>query len=393
MTQGPDRSLFVASWLGWVLAVCALSFMGVATLAPQIAADTQLPREAVGWFAGLVWGAGLAASLVTGELVRRWGPWPVTRLCLAACALGALAMASGEAMLFVLAALLIGVGQGLEAPPASQLLSAHVRVDRRPFYFSLKQTGVQIGAVTASLLMPLLALAFGWRAALLAIAFVLLLTLMALGRVSRAAPQRRASSPSASAGSQAWWALLREQRDIRRLAFAACAFGATQVCLNTFIVTWLIADRELSLTSAGLFAAAAQAAGLLGRPLWGWLASQTGHSIRVLQALGALMSLCAITLGVLGSSLNDIALCVCVVLFGLSASGWNGVFLSEVAERCTAVPIAAATAAAMVPLYLGLIAGPLLFAAISQVAHFASGFIALAIAAALGTLWLPAARQ
>ena len=47
----------------------------------------------------------------------------------------------------------------------------------------------------------------------------------------------------------------------------------------------------------------------------------------------------------------------------------------------------------MVPLYLGLIVGPLLFAAIGQVAQFATSFIVLAVAAALGTLWLPAARR
>jgi len=206
MTQGRDRSLFMAGWLGWVLAACSLSFMGVATLAPHIVADTHLPREAVGWFAGLVWGAGLAASLVTGELVRRWGPWAVTRLCLASCALGALAMASGEVVLFVLAALLIGIGQGLEAPPASQLLTAYVKASRRALYFSLKQTGVQIGAVTASLAMPLLAYVLGWRAALLGVAILLLVTLLALGRVSRVAPESDALNASAPSGSRAWWA-------------------------------------------------------------------------------------------------------------------------------------------------------------------------------------------
>ena len=36
---------------------------------------------------------------------------------------------------------------------------------------------------------------------------------------------------------------------------AACAFGATQVCMNTFLVTWMVAVRDVPLTTAGALAA------------------------------------------------------------------------------------------------------------------------------------------
>lgn len=387
------RGPYVAAWLGFVLAGCSLAFMGVATLAPQIADDRGLPREAIGWFAGLVWTAGLVASLITEPLVARWGPWMVTRLCLVACTFGVLAMASGQVWLFIPAALLIGIGQGLEAPPSSQLLAHHVQGPRRPLYFSLKQTGVQVGAVSASLCLPALALSLGWRSALLLLGASLAVALLLVSRSARqypiAGPRGGVDPRSARQQSRSWLGVLQEHPDLRRLAVAACAFGATQVCMNAFLVSWMIAERQVSLTTAGVLAATAQAAGLVGRPLWGWVASHRAGSIGVLRWLGAMMSLCALLLGSAGAAMPATLLFLVVALFGLSASGWNGVFLSEVAARSDQTGVAAATAAAMVPLYLGLILGPITFAALSGLTVMSAGFLMLSGVAALGTLELP----
>ena len=395
MRDDANRGLAVAAWLGLVLAGCSLTFMGVATLAPRIAADSGLPPEAVGWYAGTVWSAGLVASFATAHLVARWGPWAVTRLCLLACAVGIAVMVSGNPWLFAVAAVLIGLGQGLEAPAASQLLAHHVVAARRPLYFSLKQMGVQVGAVVASLCMPLMALTFGWQVALGLVASVLLVTALLLSRPSKAfAMQDKTLGQAARsrAPGRSWLLVLRQHQDLRRLALAACTFGATQVCMNSFLVTWMMTQRDAGLTQAGLLAATAQGAGLIGRPLWGWVAGRHGGSIRVLRFLGLLMCLCAVGIGVWGSTMSPALLALTAALFGLSASGWNGVFLSEVATRSMGFDIAAGTAAAMVPLYGGLIAGPLLFAAVSHALDMSSGFVLLSVTAGCGTWMLTRLR-
>jgi MFS family permease len=388
------HSLAVSAWLGLVLAGCALAFMGVTALAPQIAAETGLSRESVGLFSGLAWASALGASLLTGALVRRVGPWAVARLCLLACALGLVGVVAGEPVLFWLGAVIIGVGHGLEAPPASQLLAHHVPPQRRPLFFSLKQTGVQVGAVAASLALPAIALLAGWRAALLTVAATLVVLALSLALPARryGMPAAPADTPGSDAGPS-WLSVLRSQPDLRRLAMAACAFGATQVCMNTFLVTWMVAVREVPLTTAGALAATAQGAGLVGRPLWGWVASRSGGAVQVLRGLGALMTVCALVLGWAGAELPGPLLAVVAAGFGLSASGWNGVFLSEVAARSAGQGIAATTAAAMVPQYLGLIGGPVLFAAISRVLDLSAGFMVLALLAGLGTLVVPAALR
>ena len=130
-----------------------------------------------------------------------------------------------------------------------------------------------------------------------------------------------------------WRKVLRANPALARLAIAAGAFGATQVCLNSFIVTFLVRERGLELAQAGWVAALTQGSGLVGRLLWGWVASRVLPSMSLLRALGCVMIVCALTLGTLGATMSMAALLPLAALFGLSASGWNGVFLAEVAER------------------------------------------------------------
>lgn len=386
----------MAAWLALVLAGCSVSFMGGAVLAPRILAEAGLPRETVGLYAGLVWTMALVASQSSASLVRRFGPWTVVRLCLVGCVAGLLAMVSGQPLLLLAGALLIGFGQGLEAPPSSQLLVHHVPAARRPFIFSLKQTGVQFGAVIASLGLPALALALGWRWALLAVCLTLTVLLVVLGGAARrhgGPPRMEGAGPGLRHAVWSWIGLLQRRPGLRRLGLAASTFGATQVCVNSFLVTWMVAVREVPLTTAGALAATAQGAGLIGRPLWGWVASRAGGGSRVLRGLGVVMALCALAMGLAGASLPGPALALLAAVFGLSASGWNGVFLSEVAVHGEGEEIAAATAATMVPLYLGLIAGPVAFAAISRSVDLSAGFLGLAVVAGIGSLLVPAARR
>jgi MFS family permease len=296
-------------------------------------------------------------------------------------------------VLFWLGAVLIGLGQGIETPPSSQVLGHHVPVARRPLFFSLKQSGVQVGAVLASLALPAVALAWGWRTALLAVIVVLAAVAASLRVPARRWPVPADAGPPASASVVrallGWARPLRRRPGLIGLTLAASAFGATQVCMNTFLVSWGVLERGLDLAAAGLLAATAQGAGLLARPLWGWVASRAAGPRPVLRALGATMAACGLVLGLFGSSSPAWLLLPLAACYGLSASGWNGVFLAEVATRSDPAEVAATSAAAMVPLFAGLVAGPLAFAAVGSQFGMSSGFVAIAALSILGTMMLP----
>ena len=186
-----------------------------------------------------------------------------------------------------------------------------------------------------------------------------------------------------------WARPLRRRRGLMPLALAASTFGATQICLNTFVVSWGVLERGLDLAGAGLLAATAQGAGLLARPLWGWVASRAIGPRRVLRGLGATMAACSLALGLFGAQWPAWLLLPLAAVFGLSASGWNGVFLAEVASRSEPAEVATTSAAAMVPLFAGLVVGPLAFATVGAQFSLSAGFVAIASLAVVGTMLLP----
>ncbi len=393
MTATRDASLPVSLWLGGVLVGASLSLVGVAALAPRILDAHGMAPTAIGVFSSVVWAAAILASAAGGPLVARLGAWQVSRAVPLLCAAGLLAVAAGEPVLFWLGAVLIGLGQGIETPPSSQLLGHHVPVAGRPLYFSLKQSGVQVGAVLASLALPAIALAWGWRAALLAVVVALVAVAASLRAPARRWPVPADGAPR-TAGSAlrallGWARPLRRRPGLMPLVLAASTFGATQVCLNTFIVSWAVLERGLDLAGAGLLAATAQGAGLLARPLWGWVASRPVGPRRVLRALGATMAACGLALGLFGTQPPAWLLVPLAAVFGLSASGWNGVFLAEVASRSEPAEVASTSAAAMVPLFAGLVVGPLAFAAVGVRFDLSGGFAAIAALSVVGTMMLP----
>ena len=74
------------------------------------------------------------------------------------------------------------------------------------------------------------------------------------------------------------------------------------------------------------------------------------------------------------------------LLFGLTASGWNGVFLAEVARLAPEGRVAEATGAVLTASYAGLLIGPLLVAAVAGFASLSASYAVLGIVALLMTI-------
>lgn len=385
-TSAPAVSL----WLGVVLAIAMTSLQVVPVLAPAVAADTGLSPAFVGWYSAGVWTVAMAGTAVAPALVARFGAWSASQICLLSCALGLVAAASGHPIGLLAAAALIGIAHGLEGPVASHLLSEHVPPQRRPLWFSIKQTGVQVGAVVASAALPAIAAVAGWRTAALAAALLAGFGLIALIQPKRV--YRDVQPPPASYRRLGMRALFEREPVLRHLAVTAAAFGAIQVCLNSFFVTYAVSERDASLVEAGAWLAAAQTGGLIGRVLWGWVSTRARATWPLLIGLGIVMASCSMLLGLRGTTLETLLLWPLLFTFGISASGWNGLLLAEVARLVPVHEAGSATAAVLMVMTIGLVAGPILFSAIAVSASFANAFMVWAGVGAIGVVSLLAAR-
>lgn len=386
----PD--LAAAAALHGVMVLSMAATLAIPVLAPAIAAETGLAPSLVGAYSFLTWSAAMLASSVAGTLIGLAGPVRVVQLSLAFSAAGLGAGASGSLIALALAPLFLGLGAGVETPASSEILARVTRPERRAFIFSLKQTGVQLGGIAAGIAFPATLATIGWRSGLGALAILLLAYAVALEPMRRRLARRHALVPPAQSAGPAVAYVLRSPA-LRTLSIASFAFHAMQVCLNTFLVTFLVAQHGLPLPLAGLLLSIAQLGGFVGRLGFGLVVGPRLPVLPLLVAIGFGMTACALVLGIAAGALHVAALGALCFLYGLTAAGWNGVFLAEIAREAPPGEIARVTGGVMVTAYAGLILGPVAFAATAAALTLGSGYVTLAVATAIGSTALARARR
>ena len=346
--------------LNWTMSIVAGSFFAVPTLAPVIAADLGVDAGVVGLYATVVFAVGMVSSLLGGPLAARLGAIRLLAICLG-CIAGAMVLAgAGSLAWLLLAAAVLGIGFGPETPASSLVLARIATGPRRPFVFSIKQTGNQVGGMLGSLSLPALLPLVGWRGGLwmfagLAVATIPLL--LVLRRRLEPPPVTDPRPPLAVLASSL--RLVLQTSALRRLAAASFGVSLAQTCMHTFLVSFAVIDRGFTLPVAALLLSACQVGGFVGRIGWGFIAGRFLPTRTVLGLIG------------LGAALGTIAIVTLpaefawlagpAFLLGLTASGWNGVFLAEVATLAPEGKVAEATGGMMTPSYVGLILGPMIF--------------------------------
>lgn len=383
------ESFLAAALLNAVMALLALGMFAVPVMAPSIAAEMALDAALVTSYAALLWAASIGTSIASGYLIARLGPIGVAQLCLVLAALGLGLAASGALATFALGAILIGLAHGAETPASSYLLAKITPLRQQPFVFSFKQTGVQIGGAASGFLFPALLLWVGWRGALLALVVVLALAAFALNQPRRYY-NRTYFSAAAASRSTIGRALATVWRDpaLRRLTLSSFAFVATQVCFNTFLVSYLVKEGGLSLPQAGSVLAAGQVGGLIGRLAWGAISGRLIKAPLLLAWVGIGMMAGVALLGSALHALSPSMLALLCFFLGLTASGWNGVYLAELARLAPREEVGRITGASFLIGSSGLILGPLVFGLIAARASFGHAYIAMAVFAFTGVVLL-----
>ncbi|MDH5263335.1 MAG: MFS transporter [Betaproteobacteria bacterium] len=379
--------------LAATLAVQLLVSMAVVTvpvLAPALARDTGVPPGFVGLFIALVYGAGMAASLASGALVRRYGAIRLSQACLVSCATGLACLATGAPALLAAAAVLLGLGYGPVTPASSHVLAKTTPPRMMALVFSLKQTGVPLGGAAAGAVVPALVAWGDWRAAALAVGAACLAT-VAIAQPLRASldADRDPSSRIAAHGLAGPLRYTLGDAALRRLAFCSFFFAALQLCLVTFLVTHLTLNLGFSLVEAGLMLSAAQGGGVVARIAWGAIADRWGRPMRLLGLVALAMGLAALaTAGFTpGWSMSAVA-AVCAA-FGATAIGWNGVYLAQIARLAPPGKAGDATGGSLVFTYGGALFGPPAFTGlVAAGASYAAAFVAVAVPAVACGLWL-----
>jgi fucose permease len=153
---------------------------------------------------------------------------------------------------------------------------------------------------------------------------------------------------------------------LRLLVISSFFFSATQVSLTTFLLPYLTSQLQLSLISAGLVFSAAQAAGVAGRIVWGYLADRRFAPPLMLGALALAGAAASIVAALIGPGVS-LALPMCLFMaYGAVAIGWNGVFLAAVAREAPAGQAGIATGGSLAITFFGAVVGAPAFGLMAQ---------------------------
>jgi predicted MFS family arabinose efflux permease len=212
--------------------------------------------------------------------------------------------------------------------------------------------------VAAGLFGPWLALELGWQMALIAVALLSLAIMAAISifrphwDTDRDTTEKFKVNPLKDA-SIVW-----KYKGLRWLSLSAFSFSAMQVGLSTFTVMMLVSDLSFTLIEAGAVLAGMQVAGVTGRILWGWLADRSGNPSSVLSTITLITIICALLMVLLDENTPTMVVCLLLATLGMTAIGWNGVYLAEIARLAPPGLISSATGASMFITYAGVMVGP-----------------------------------
>jgi MFS family permease len=167
-------SLSTSSYRWVVLLIATLVQVGVsilqqapAALGPILTEDLGLSRAQVGLLSSAIWGGMLIAMLPVGLLIDRRGERGAILAGVTIMALLALwaAQVSAFGWLLVLF-LLASLGASSSAPGGSKAIAAWFPRSQRGGAMGVRQTGVTMGGLAAALILPPVAVGFGWEVGL-----------------------------------------------------------------------------------------------------------------------------------------------------------------------------------------------------------------------------------
>ncbi|MDA8216028.1 MAG: MFS transporter [Dehalococcoidales bacterium] len=368
-TTRQRKGLFAATLAQMMVATSSLA---LAPLASLIQADFGLTRAEL----GVMLAAGATGSVIiampSGWLSDILG---VRRVVFTGLVWGGLVFATvsltGSAPLALLLVLCSGLGTGVISPATTKGILYWFPARFRGTAMGIKQTGYALGGAATAAILPTLALSLGgWRQAVLAVGVVATCMAVVYLLLYSEHPQQT----YAGVGQPSGLAMIRlVSTDPRILSLAALAFcyGYNQSTLMGYLSLYLQETLSMSIVVAGGFLMLAQVSGAAGRLGWGIISDRFFGSRRapVLAFVTALCGVTSLIFGTLAPVVPSLALGALVVLFGLTAVGWSGLYHVFAGETAGREKAGTAVGLCLMVCSVGSVLGPPIFGFIVDATH------------------------
>lgn len=341
-----------------------MNYMTVGTLAPFIQPELKLSSAQVGFLCSAMTIGTILIQIPAGMLCDRYGTrWVMGMgLWLTGSAAMALSWAHGYGALFGLL-VLAGVGIGCNQAPSSKAIIMWFPSKGRATAMGAKQTGINMGGILASVLLPAIALHYGdWRfsfrgAGLASWFSALSLLLLFKDPPKPAGPSRSVEIPRGEVRR------LILHRDFLLICFYGILLMITQYSFAAYFFLYVTRVLGRTIREAGFLMAVAFAVGAVGRIGWGVMSDYLlgGRRRPIFMWVGVMAAFSSLCLLLLKSYPLSGLVLLAVMLFGATGMGWNAVYLTLVGEFPRKELTGIATGVAFVITNVGVVVGPPLF--------------------------------
>lgn len=304
----------------------------------------------------------------------------VTVGVLAACA----AAAPGALVFAVL--FFAGLASSTSTPAGGRLVLLAFPRNRHGLALSIRQCGIPAGALAAAALLPWIAHSWGWRSALALAGGITIVTMLPLASSPLERGYELEARPSDRSGSPV------RDRNILLLTVWGALVVTGQYAILAFLPLDLHHRAGLSLASASLLVALANAAGIVGRIAWGTFSDRALARGRkpLLLLLNAAGLVAALALLATPSSAPVAVFAIVAAFAGFALIGYQGLFITFVAETAGPRRVGAATGFVVTFVQAAIAVTPPLYGLVADVAGSYRAIWAV-LACVLLVAFLPAA--
>lgn len=395
MKDGPAGRWGIVALILTAQTLANIGPLGIPAIASLIRDDLGLTLTEAGSFLSAYYVGPALLSLPAGTLADSWGIKRTLVLGQVVITLGLIAVsASNSYVVLVVLMALAGCGYGFLNPTSTKAVMVWSPPSQRATLVGLKQVGLPLGGAIGAAVLPVAALALGWRAAVAlsggVIAAAALATLLLYhdpAAVAAPAPPRDGRSPVRD---------VLVMRDLWLVAIATGGFAAMQTVWMAYLVLYLREVVGTSLLAAGRYLALAQMAGMAGRVVFGILSDRLfgGRRRAPLAIAGTSSALCSLAIAATGPGASPLVLVALAAVFGFVGIGWNGVQHTLMAELAGARAAGTAVGLGLAISSAGVTIGPLVFGHFVTVSGgFRAPWIGLALSMVAALALLAAVRE
>jgi MFS transporter, ACS family, hexuronate transporter len=337
-------------------------YSSIGVMGPILKADMGLSNTQFGILCGSI-GVGTTLSQIpAGMLCDRMGVrWLMVTAFSFIAALSFMFSFSSGFFFPALVLLMLGVAVG-----SSQIAAAKAVLDWFPFAgrataMGFKQTGINIGGIVGSIVLPLLLALYGWHILYKAMGGLAFLFAVFFWLLYRDVLNLQINTSRPEGGLMESLSVLKDKHFLL-VTLAGVFLLVAQFAFSSYLVLYLNQEMHRSLKISGVILALSFAVGAIGRVGWGILSDYLIKSREATISIAAAIGTASIiALAALKPSTPLWLLYVLAVFLGITVMGWFGIWLALVGELSRGKSTGLGLGLSLFFANLGLLFGPPLF--------------------------------